>query len=73
MLPSMSGVIRRRFSTAASSASVSISAIITFMPACANALAIESPIPPAPPVTKAVLPASPRMTIPPAIWPSLLA
>src|SRR4051812_46634644 len=70
-LPSMSGVISRRLSTALPSASVSISAIITFMPAPAKARAIKSPTPPPPPVTKAVLPASSRMAASPVALPYL--
>src|SRR5258705_5860034 len=50
--------------TAACSAVVSMSASITFMPACANARPSASPMPLAPPVTKAVLPANSRMILP---------
>src|SRR6266481_8927702 len=47
--------------TASARASVSTSASITFMPACAKAAPSANPIPLAPPVTNAVLPASSRM------------
>jgi hypothetical protein len=51
----------RRLSTAAASASVSVSASITCMPASAKARPSANPMPLAPPVTKAVLPASCRI------------
>src|SRR5262249_55347460 len=50
-----------RLFAAAANASASISASITFMPASANAQPSANPMPLAPPVTNAVLPASSRM------------
>src|ERR1700733_2708700 len=55
-----------RLFTAAASVSVSISASITFMPASAKARPSANPMPAAPPVTKAVLPANSRMISPAA-------
>src|SRR3954463_11576224 len=62
--PRTSGPTLCRLLTAAESASVSISASITFMPASAKARPSANPMPSAPPVTNAVLPASSRMIFP---------
>ena len=62
--PRMSGPTPRKSSTAAANAPASISASITFMPACAKARPSANPMPLAPPVTNAVLPASSRMMFP---------
>src|SRR6516165_91226 len=59
--PRTSGPKLWRLLTAAPNASVSISASITFMPASAKARPSANPMPLAPPVTNAVLPASSRM------------
>src|SRR3954463_8539767 len=59
--PRTSGPTLCRLLTAADSASVSISASITFMPASAKARPSAKPMPSAPPVTNAVLPARSRM------------
>src|SRR5882757_6916129 len=59
--PRTAGPTLCRLLTAAASASVSISASITFMPASAKARPSAKPMPPAPPVTNAVLPESSRM------------
>src|SRR5262245_10300322 len=59
--PRTPGPTPSRLSTAAASASASMSASMTFMPACANARPSARPMPLAPPVTNAALPANPRM------------
>src|SRR5258708_18287858 len=67
-VPLTSGPIACRLLTAACSVSLSISASITFMPFCANARPSANPIPAAPPVTKAVLPAKSRIALPPVFF-----
>src|ERR1700675_4845765 len=67
-VPLMSGPIACRLLTAACSVSVSISPSITLMPFCANAGPSANPIPAAPPVTKAVLPARSRIVLPPVFF-----
>ena len=63
-----SALVGARLATAASNALSSMSAMATFMPAAAKERAMAKPMPLAPPVTNAVLPATSFMFLPFASW-----